>query len=371
MRILLLGGTGAMGMSLAPILLSRGDNVFVTTRSYREDKDGKGIHYIQGNAHQPAFLKEVLKEPYDAVVDFMIYGTEEFKERIDLLLSSTRQYVFLSSARVYAESNTPIREDSPRLLDACKDKEYLAQEEYALSKAREENLLCGSGRSNWTIIRPYITYNSNRLQLGVFEKEDWLYRALHGRSIVFQKDIAARMTTLTYGYDVAKAMACIIGNEGAYGESYHITCPETIRWDEALETYLDVIEEKTGNRPTVTYIRESERLAQLMGNTCQVKYDRLYDRVFDDGKIRLLTGEDIVYTSPREGLRRCLEELLDSGEMKAVSWAVQGYMDRFAGERTPLKEIPDAKRRVKYLLCRYLPGVMKARQDLGKLVCRR
>ena len=40
-------------------------------------------------------------------------------------------------------------------------------------------------------------------QLGVLEKELWLYRALNGRTIVFSKDIAEKSTTLTYGYDVA------------------------------------------------------------------------------------------------------------------------------------------------------------------------
>ena len=41
----------------------------------------------------------------------------------------------------------------------------------ALQKAREENLLLKSDSRNWTIIRPYITYYDERLQLGVFEKK--------------------------------------------------------------------------------------------------------------------------------------------------------------------------------------------------------
>ena len=53
----------------------------------------------------------------------------------------------------------------------------------------EENLLFNSEKNNFTIIRPTITYNTQRLQLGVLEKENWLYRALHGRAIVFSDDV--------------------------------------------------------------------------------------------------------------------------------------------------------------------------------------
>ena len=60
-----------------------------------------------------------------------------------------------------------------------KDEEYLKTDEYALSKARQEDILHRSGKNNWTVIRPYITYSEIRLQLGVLEKELWLYRFVH------------------------------------------------------------------------------------------------------------------------------------------------------------------------------------------------
>lgn len=68
MQILLLGGTGAMGVSLKTILAERGDEVFITSRSPRKS-ERKNIHYIQGDAHNSAFLKEILKNRYDAIVD--------------------------------------------------------------------------------------------------------------------------------------------------------------------------------------------------------------------------------------------------------------------------------------------------------------
>ena len=176
----------------------------------------------------------------------MVYTTAGFKERVNYLLDATTQYVFLSSARVYADSEQPITETSPRLLDISQDEEFLSTDEYSLSKARQEDILRNSGRNNWTIIRPYITYSENRLQLGVLEKEEWLYRAIHGRTIVFSIDINTKLTTLTYGLDVAKGITAIIGKPNTLGGIFHITLEESITWSENFKDLFRCYREKFG-----------------------------------------------------------------------------------------------------------------------------
>lgn len=44
MRVLVLGGTGAMGEPLVRMLAERGDEVYVTSRRKRQDKES--VHYI-------------------------------------------------------------------------------------------------------------------------------------------------------------------------------------------------------------------------------------------------------------------------------------------------------------------------------------
>lgn len=181
MKILVLGGTGAMGAPVVQILADRNNHVVVTTRQNKKSQN-KNIQFVQGDAHDLNFVRGLLDKVYDAVIDFMIYTPDEFMTFSKLYMEKSRQYVFLSSARVYADSpEERITEDTPRLLDITKDEQYLATNEYALAKAREENMLMESGFNNFTIIRPYITYYNNRLQLGVFEKEIWLQRALDGK----------------------------------------------------------------------------------------------------------------------------------------------------------------------------------------------
>lgn len=351
MKILILGGTGAMGVHLVDLLSPNSDcRITVTSRSRRE---GKGnVSYAQGNGHDMAFLNTLLKDKYDVIVDFMNYHTEEFRERYRLLLNACGQYIYLSSSRVYADSDHPITEESPRLLDVTTDTEYLKTDEYALAKARQENLLRESGHKNWTIIRPYITYSEIRLQLGVLEKEAWLYRALQGRTIIFSKDIANRMTTLTYGLDVARAMAALINREEAKGEAFHITTPESIRWSDVLNIYLDVLEQKTSKHPNVLLTDASLNLQYDWGKY-QVKYDRLFNRTFDNSKIGKFIDTDC-FMKPQEGLRTCLEQFVKHPLFRGIDYGAEGRHDRLTQERMSLREIDTLKHKVKYILYRYL-----------------
>ncbi|MFI3163953.1 MAG: NAD-dependent epimerase/dehydratase family protein [Bacillota bacterium] len=159
MKVLVLGGTGAMGIHLVSNLVKMQCYVHVTTRSDK-DSESQFIKYIKGNAQDNQFLNSLLQEKYDVIVDFMVYNTKKFKERVDLLLSATSQYIFLSSSRVYSNSDEIIVEDTPRLLDYTRDKEYLKTDEYALAKARQEDILFNHNNKNWTIVRPYITYDA-------------------------------------------------------------------------------------------------------------------------------------------------------------------------------------------------------------------
>lgn len=347
--ILLLEGTGAMGNHLVQILNDGKHDVFVTSRSQRQNRPG--VTYIQGNAHDDNFLDQVLNmKRWDVIVDFMIYNTSEFACRVNLLLDACKQYVFLSSSRVYADSKEPITEQSPRLLDVCKDEEYLKTDEYALSKAREENVLFNSEYKNWTIIRPYITYSEIRLQLGVLEKDYWLYQALHDRTIAFSKDIASKTTTLTYGYDVARGIAALLGEDSALGEIFHITIAEHHKWQEIFNMYLRVLEEELGKKPKVLMLEENPRM-KIKGHEWQVKYDRYYNRVFDNSKIARYIDVD-TFKPTLEGMEECLRDFIHHPSYRISGYGHFAMYDRITGDWMPLAEIPSLKDKIKYLLRR-------------------
>lgn len=354
-KILLLGGTGAMGVHLSRLLQKQGAVVFVTSRKKR--KSGS-IVYIKGDAHDVSFLRPLLdSQHFDILVDFMIYSTSELNSRVDLLLSKVDQYIFLSSSRVYANCPGRIKETSPRLLDVIDDKDYLATDEYALSKAREEDILRKSRFTNWTIIRPYITYSENRLQLGVLEKENWLYRALHNRTIVFSEDIASKITTLTYGLDVARGIVAVIGESTAQGKTFHITVDETHTWREIFNMYVDVLERHLGHKPKVMMIEKNPRV-EIPHSKWQVVYDRYFNRSFDNTQIKRYI-DTTSFTPTIEGLKECLECFLAHPVFRIEGWSEHAMYDRITGEWTPLCEIPTWKQRIKYLLRRTILPVRK------------
>lgn len=350
MKILLLGGTGAMGSHLVNILSEKGYKVSVTSRKKRDSSDF--IEFLQGNAMDISFLKEVLKERWDVIVDFMVYTNEEFRDRVDLLLESTNQYIFLSSARVYNKSLQLMTEETARLLDSSLDDEFLAQNEYSLSKARQENRLGSSGMNNWTIVRPYITYSKNRLQLGTLEKENWLYRALKGRTIVFAEEMQNRFTTLTYGLDVANGIASLINNSKALGMTYHITNNKPYKWSNIIEIYLDVLEQELGCRPNVVYQDLDDFFVWNPGKY-QIIYDRLYDRKFDNTRINEFINVENFHDL-QTTLTGCLREFLIKPEFSYINWKSEAIKDRYCGERTPLQEISGLKQKIKYVLFRYI-----------------
>lgn len=354
MDVLILGGTGAMGSPLVQMLENKGNKVFVTTRVERKNRGN--ITYITGNARDISFLKTVcLEKRYAAIVDFMVYDLDEFEERYQFLLEATDQYVFLSSARVYANTDNKISENSPRLLDVCKDKNYLSTNEYALRKAREENFLMNSGKKNWTIIRPYITYNANRLQLGTLEKEHWLRRALMGKRFVITQNTMNSLTALTFGDDVAEAILNVIGNTKCYGEVFHIVNEETLTWAEILEIYLNTFEQVKGVRPEYQILEDYVGLATVLNNKYQMKYDRFYNRVFDSKKIDNCIGKRIKYTSMKKGLEECLRVFLKSPQFQGYDWRYEGYVDRITHDKTKIYDIPGTKNKIKYLIWRYMP----------------
>ena len=348
-KALVLGGSGAMGVHLVELLAKQDYDVYVNSRKKRCSKEN--IRFIQGNALELEFLKSLLTEEWGVIVDFMTYTTEGFKSRVKYLCEATDQYVFLSSARVYSNSKSPLKEDSGRLLDTTEDKDYLKTDEYALTKARQENILKNSDYNNWTIIRPYITYSTYRLQLGVLEKEEWLYRALKGRTIVFSKEINTKLTTLTYGLDVAKGIVAIIGDSKCHRNAYHIVNRHSLKWRDVLNIYLSHLEKFLGYKPNVV-LQDTKDFFKWKGESYQIKYDRLFNRQFDNSKISNQIDPS-EFNSAEDGLAKSLELFLDNPHFKFINWKQEAIKDKQLSEYTSLSEIDGLKQKLKYLIYRF------------------
>lgn len=320
-RVLLLGGTGAIGSHVAPELLRRGYSVYVTSRSAHSSQDSR-IVYLQGNAKDDAFLDTLLSERYDAIVDFMIYSTEAFQKRAEKLLSHTDHYVFLSSYRVYGDNGcAPITEESPRLLDSADDPEYLKTDEYGLAKARQEDILRASGHTNYTIVRPAITYAGDRFQLGTMEANEFLIRALNGKPVIFPKEMLPKYAAMTWAGDVGKMIARLVLSEAAFGETYTAASAETKTWSNVVHIYQKILGMKVVYVPLSVY-------EGVVGRKWQIRYDRMLHRVIDNTKILRATGMKQSELMPLwDGLRIELSAFTRSPQFKPADEAMQKRFD--------------------------------------------
>ena len=366
MNVLLLGGTGPIGIHLTKVLSEKGVNVFVTSR--KQHTNEANISYIQGNAKEDSFAKDILtSRKWDCVVDFMVYRTPELEKRIDILLGNTSQYIFLSSSRVYADSQTPITEDTARLLDTTDDKKFIDSDEYAICKAREEDVIYKSRYKNFTILRPYITYAENRLPLGVWEKETWVHRLLQNKTLVLPSKFLSCATTICYGRDVANCMCEFIGNKQAIGQVYNITSNYSHKWREILDYYLQVFETITKQKPNVIEVEglrfgfkglllsfltfglyKSSRFSPY-----HLIYDREFNRRFDNSKLTQLLPK-CNFTDFQQHLGNCLRVFADNTHYDYTNWTWEAVQDKISGDRTSLNLIPGISRKLKYLIIRYI-----------------
>lgn len=316
-------GYGAMGMYLVPELSRRGYLVDVycmeqITQTYQ------GVTFHQANAFEEGFLKELLETGgYDAAVDFLIYDTEEkFRQYYKLFLDHVRHYIFLSTYRIYANEEHPVRETSPRLLEVVQDPEYQATEnEYSRYKAQEEDILRNSGYRNFSIIRPAITYSKYRFQLVTLEAPVVIHRAKTGKKIILPEAAMDIQATMSWAGDVAKMIAGLLFNPAAMGETFSVCTGEHHTWREVAEYYKEI----TG----MDYVTvDTETYYQLWADSkfarYQLAYDRFFDRIMDNTKILSVTGlkqEDLMPL--KDGLRREYEALPED-----YVWPVSSVNDR-------------------------------------------
>ena len=285
-KVLVLGATGAMGRYLVPELIDLG---YTVTGVGLEEKAPWTLDasYVQGNAFDKEFLAGLLKESFDGIVNFMDYGKYAFSDYYKLFLENTEHYIFLSSCRVFA-NDPPITEKSARLLDVSKDEVFLATDDYALAKAKQENILRSSAYSNWTIVRPATTYSRGRFQLVTLEAQTVIYRMHAGKTIVLPEPAMPCQATLSWGGDVAKMLAKLLFNERAYREDYNVATAEHHSWREIAEIYNEICPFKYITVSVDDYLNIIAPGANYA--KYQLIYARMFERITDNTKVLEHTG---------------------------------------------------------------------------------
>ena len=287
-RILLIAGGGTLGSYTSLELLKRGYMVDVIALNDCTSLN-RNLTWIQKSADDALLLELFKAHHYNAIVDFIHYrDPEAYKARGKMLLENTDQLVFLSSYRVYADVEHPIKETSPQLLNVVKDHYFLQNETYAIPKSHNENTIRASVRRNWTIIRPLISFSHFRLDMVTTGASELLIRSREGKTILMPE--AAKELTAGVGWagNIGKMIASLICNEKALGEAFTLGTGEVNTWGEVADMYTDLLGAKFAWIPTEDYLQNATDNSFMQ--RCALLYDRLFDRRINTAKLFAAIG---------------------------------------------------------------------------------
>lgn len=336
-KVLVLGATGAMGQYLTPYLIDMGYEVDGVSLDAAISNNPR-LKYIQANTKDEGVLDSLLANNYDCIVDFMVYDRDTFADVAQKLLGATDHYVYLSSYRVYANEEVPIKETSPLLNDVLSEEQKaLGYNDYCLYKARGEKIVREWGRKNWTIIRPAITYSFGRYQLTTMEASVVINRAREGKTILLPDAAMGIQATMSWAGDVSRMIAKIVCNERALGETYTVATAEHHTWQEIAEYYKDLIGLNYEIIPAETFIdlwagAKSDKNPNRIHAEWQLYFDRCFERVIDNSKILDLMGAKQSDLKPLyDGLKYELGRLTD--DVKFPASHINVTMDDYLAKR--------------------------------------
>lgn len=208
MRILIMGGTRFIGVSLTKILVKQGHDVVLFNRG-NKPAPVKGVSQIHGDRKDANQLKEKLAgENFDAIFDNNGRELSDTQPLVEIFKDKVKHFVYVSSAGVYLPS-----QQMPHFEGDAVDPESRHK-----GKHETEKYLADSGIP-FTSIRPVYIYGPGNYN----DLEAWFFdRIVRNRPILIPGD-GSHFTQLGHVEDLAKAMASVLGNWDAIEQIYNIS----------------------------------------------------------------------------------------------------------------------------------------------------
>jgi nucleoside-diphosphate-sugar epimerase len=322
--VLILGGTGIIGRELAAVSTMTGFDVTVISRSGGDLNTT--VRTIAADVRDRYALAAAVRDRhYAAVIDLVSFDSAQLETTLRVLSPQCEQYILVSSATVYAGVSAPglISEVS-----APTTGPWL----YPLRKLEAEAALrerCSASGQRYTIVRPYITYSSQRVSFGPWEVDDVLPRLTRGLPIPLGSSLADSRTSLTHAHDLARGIAGLVGNPAALDQDFNIASDETVTWRELFHIAANAV----GTELDLRIV--PDRDAELVFPALRGKLaDRKAGRAFDIRKLQAAIPGFQFEISTAHGYANALRE---HGQRDARMYnpAVQGGLDRLTSMSHP------------------------------------
>jgi len=320
MKVLVIGGSGNISSATVERLLARRDEVWILTRGKRPVAAGaRPLVADRGSRDSMAAALGGLE--FDAAVNFLGYTVPDVKTDFELLSGRVSQYIFISSATVYAKPHRelPIRETS-RLGNPFS--------QYARDKEQcEAWLMARHVKSGFpvTIVRPSHTYSNRWIPNPVTSAGYTFAARLERGEPVFIHDGGRTPWAITAASDFAAGLAGLTGLKDAIGEAYHITTDEHLTWS---QIYSETVAAVGAMHPRIVSMPtdficnvEPDMVARLKG-------DKAEPGVFDNSKIKAAVPGFRCNTLFRDGIRESVRWFREDPARQSVDPAVSAVFDR-------------------------------------------
>lgn len=152
LRILILGGTGFIGPAQVKYALARGHKLTLFNRGKTNPKLFPDVEHLEGDRNGK--LDALKGREWDVVIDNPSTLPRWVRDAAQVLKDSVKQYVFISTISVYADTSKPIDENSALIKLEDPTVEKIAGETYGGLKALAEKEAEKAFPGRATIIRP-------------------------------------------------------------------------------------------------------------------------------------------------------------------------------------------------------------------------
>ncbi len=299
MKILFIGGTGAISTACSREILRRGHELWLLNRGTRPERVPEGAKQLIADARDPDQVRSAIYGlTFDCVVNWVAFEPSHVRQDVELFSGLTGLYIFISSAAVYLKPppHWLITEETPTgnpWWPYAQNK--IACEKY-LAEAFEKD------RFPVTIVRPSHTYSDGWVPTPIGSRDYTVARRiLDGRAVISPGD-GQSLWTLTHSEDFAVGFSGLLEAEGIEGETFHITSDEARTWD----TFYKMIGEALGAEPHIIHL-PSEFVHEVSPSIGQgLLGDKAWSMVFDNSKLKSLIPEFSARVPFNEGIRRSL-----------------------------------------------------------------
>ena len=376
MKILLVGGTGVLSTAVTQQALRKGIEVYMVNRGNRMEWIPEEVHLLKADIHDEKKIVVLLDNLFfDAVIDFICYTDNELKYSFELFKDRTNQYVFISSCAVYsAEAGLDCNEDAPKVN---------AVWQYSIDKNKSEEFLvrlAKNSNTNYTIIRPAVTYGDTRIPYGITPPYGFHWtlveRIINGKPIITWNK-GANFCNITHVDDFAVGVVGLLGNEKAFNQAFNVVGDETPTWKEVLDTLSELL-----NKNAITFDISSEYYAEeIPMRKGEILGSRAANGKCSNQKLKSIIPEFTQQIALKEGLKRTLAYYKSHNYIYGMDYSFDAETDRIIMKyaRKNRKSIKGFnlyyidylqenkwKNKVKYFVVRYCYNLLKVYRAVQK-----